>query len=394
VKTDWEQADRAAAVRSAGASWHRVGLIDAAGLTALNARFPDDRSRVGPVFGVLLFIFTYIGIASALGFCVAMFEAGKATSQVLSILGFITGLFAAVATEWQIGGLRRRDGGTESATSLVAVSLVLWAVADWLDPLARGSRLSLVAICLCCLLVTGLAAWRWGYPAYAGIAAIAAFAGLAQCPWPRWSWVVAPLLIAPLFLRASRSGTLPPAHRHSALVAGLVSFAALYAAIHCGSYDWRAIETLGGHSASGPSHEGLGWKASVAATALLPLVVIAWSIARRRVPMLCAGVVAAGVSIGTYRFYVDTGPLWIFLAVVGAAVFGLAFAVWKFLDRGPNGERLGFSAAPLLTDLRRHGWIESAAAAAIPVSAHSQSGDAGFEGGGGRSGGGGASAGF
>gem|GEM_PF-3790418 len=60
------QTDRNAAVRAAAGAWAAAGAIDGAALAAIWAAYPDDRRRVGPVFQVLLFLFTLISINGAL----------------------------------------------------------------------------------------------------------------------------------------------------------------------------------------------------------------------------------------------------------------------------------------------------------------------------------------
>ena len=50
-------------MRQAAAGWLRAGAIDAATRDKIVAAYPDDRSRLGPVFRVLVFGFT-IGITA------------------------------------------------------------------------------------------------------------------------------------------------------------------------------------------------------------------------------------------------------------------------------------------------------------------------------------------
>ncbi len=52
------RADRNDAIREAARTWKKAGAIDEASLKAIEAAYPDDRVRVGPVFRVLLFLFT------------------------------------------------------------------------------------------------------------------------------------------------------------------------------------------------------------------------------------------------------------------------------------------------------------------------------------------------
>ncbi|HSU81014.1 MAG TPA: hypothetical protein VLR69_01285, partial [Thermoanaerobaculia bacterium] len=61
-------ADRNASVRAAARAWKEAGAIDVEALAAIEAAYPDDRQGVGPVFRVLLFLFTLISVSGAFGF--------------------------------------------------------------------------------------------------------------------------------------------------------------------------------------------------------------------------------------------------------------------------------------------------------------------------------------
>jgi hypothetical protein len=202
-----------------------------------------------------------------------------------------------------------------------------------------------------------------------------------------------PLVLAPALFRAGESVRLAPAHRRSAEAIALIALVFLYLAVHLGSWDWLLVErlydfSLFNHATRAPSPmRGF----CVVATALVPVLIVAWGIATRRRSLMALGFVGILASLVTLRFYVHMTPLWIALIAGGAVTIGLALLVRRYLDAGPEHERHGFTAEPVFTDPEGRSALEVAASVASFTPAAKPVPQPGFEGGGGRSGGGGAS---
>jgi MFS family permease len=396
VTPDLARADRAEAVRRAACSWRRAGVIDDATLAAVAARYADDRVRVGPVFRVLLFLFTLIAGNAAFGMVSVLLSsaaAGKNFDRFVAILALLAGGAFAVLAEVQIGKLRRRQGGTEAATSLLAVGFLLGAVAWWvLWPSTLDLRRLLPALCLAAA-VLAAAAWRWGYPLYAGAATATLLLLLAGLPLGRLWWIVLPLAVAPLLLKLAASPRLPPAHRGSWTAVLLVSLAGLYAAVHIGSWEEQLVEEVGHlHFVPSPPQDDALWWLSVAATALVPVVLLACGIRGRRYPLLLLGAGTAVASLVTLRWYVHLAPLWVVLTLSGVVLATVVLVLRRYLESGPEGERHGFTAASLFQDLARQRLLEAGAAmVTLTPAARNLHDEPKFEGGGGQFGGGGAS---
>lgn len=129
----------------------------------------------------------------------------------------------------------------------------------------------------------------------------------------------------------------------------------------------------------------------MAATALVPVLVLAAGLRRRRLPLLLAGTVAAVASLATFQHYLRLEPAWLVLTGAGALWIAVVLGLWRYLDSGPAGERGGFTAAPLLTDARRQAALEvGVAVLTLQPEARAAGDEHPFEGGGGRSGGAGA----
>jgi hypothetical protein len=396
VTPDCERADRNDAVRGAAGDWQRAGVIDGATRLAIEATVPDDRGRVGPVFRVLLFIFTVIAVNAGFGFLSLFFT--MKDSGVFAGFALVTGVILALATDFQIVHLRRSEGGTEAATSLLAIAYLMGAAAWWVfETMKLDFRDGLPALCLAGAVLAAIAAWRWGYPLYAGAAAAAILIALARWPFGRLLWIALPLAAAPLLLRLGASPRLPPSHRASwTLVLG-VALAGLYVAVHLGSWEMQLVEEIGRDGVPPPRSDVLWWL-SVAATALVPVILLALGIRGRRYVLLILGAGTAVASLVTLRWYVPLAPLWVVVTVSGALLVGLVLGLRRWLDAGPNQERGGFTAEPLFQDLARQRALEMGAAvlAFSPEarSVHEGHEEPKFEGGGGQFGGGGSNAEF
>ncbi|HTG33751.1 MAG TPA: hypothetical protein VLB76_12555 [Thermoanaerobaculia bacterium] len=391
---DAAQADRNAAVRAAARGWKRAGAIDETALAAAVAAYPDDRHRLGPVFRVLVFLFTIIAINGGCGFIWALFNFKGDTPPLVLLLVF--GVALLVLTEIQVTKMRRAQGGSEAATSLVGVGYLLGFV-GWMADKAGLSFLHVIAVVLlaAAFLLAG-AAWRWGYPLYAGASLVALLAIFTAFPQGRLAWIVLPLLAAPVLARLAESARLPPAHRASCAAVLGVALVGLYAALNIASYDfgwlepdlsiWKLQPAIWGPS--------VRW-IFIAATALVPIVYLALGLRSRRWVFLILGLGTGIASLVTLRWYVHLAPLWVVLTASGAALVAAVLALRRYLDSGAGKERHGFTAEPLFEDLARRRMLEAGAAVmSLSPEARPVHEEPKFAGDGGEFGGGGASSEF
>jgi MFS family permease len=390
MRADVALADRRYEVREAARAWQRAAAVDEETRKKIDAAYPDDRNRLGRVFRVLVFGFSLVVLQSALGIVGLMFA--SAGESVAAVVFFLFGLGLAALTEAQLGSLKRRHGGTESATAFLAVSLIagslLWLIFQSGN---SGDRVRFDTALIVSAIVIGAAALRWGYSIFAVAATICVFVLLARSPFGRLSWMVLPLALAPVLLRGADSVRLAPSHRRSCEAIALLSLVFLYLAVHLGSWDLGVVEMLNGffgHIERPPSPMRTF---CALATATVPLLTVAWGIATRRRSLINLGFVGILASLVTLRIYVHVAPLWVALLGGGAVAIGVASLVRRYLDSGPEHERHGFTADALFTDPEGRSALEVAASVASFTPAARPVPQPGFEGGGGRSGGGGAS---
>jgi uncharacterized membrane protein YgcG len=390
VRADVAEADRRYEVREAARGWLRAGAVDEDTRAKVVAAYPDDRNRLGRVFRVLVFGFSLVVLQSALGIVGLMFS--SAGEAVAAVVFFLFGVGLTILTEAQLGSLKRRQGGTESATAFLAVTLIigslLWLIFQSGNP---GERVVIDTALIVSAIVCAAAGLRWGYSIFGLVAAIAVFLLLGRGPGGRLAWMIVPLFVAPTLLHAATSARLAPPHRRLCEAVALLALVFLYVAVHIGSWDLGVVEMLTGffeHIERPPSPMRTF---CVVATATVPLLTVAWGIATRRRSLIDLGFVGILASLVTLRVYVHVAPLWVALLGGGAVAIGLAAVVRRYLDSGPQHERHGFTAEALFTDPEGRSALEIAASVATFTPTARPLPQPGFEGGGGRSGGGGAS---
>ena len=163
-------------------------------------------------------------------------------------------------------------------------------------------------------------------------------------------WLVAGAVLTALAARRLDHAPWAPSHRRAAAVALVAGLAAIYAAVNLYSLDTHLIEKLSRSGASGVAPPRSLVVASGLATLVVPLAVLAWGLVTRRTLLVDLGIVLAALSVATLRHYVQVAPLWLALAVAGAALVALAGFLERALRRAPDGERHGFTADPLFSD--------------------------------------------
>jgi hypothetical protein len=383
VRAAWIRAQRDTEVREAAQAWRSRGAIDPAALAAIEAQYPAVWPNPSWIWGVLGFVF----VTFALG---GLFAALQLTFHAVAM----TALVMALALAFAADRFRPSASGPSSAAGgaaafwcvwclLVAVgSWVAWGEHAWTPLLAVGT------------LAWGLAAWRWGYPAFALFGAAFFFLLLARFPSGRMLWVLAGAALCAAASRLQDSVRLAPSHRRCAAAALTASLAAVYLAVNRYSVDYGFVETLSGrHGPWSPSR--LAQAGASIATALLPVLVVAWGIRARRTLLLGIGAVFCGLSVATLHEYVRLGPPWAVLTEAGALTIGIALGLHRWLRRAPGRQRRGFTADILFEDESRQQALGVAATAltlapeaASPAPAPQPGA---FRGGGGASGGGGSS---
>jgi hypothetical protein len=381
MRKDVEAADRREEVRSAAHAWRRAGAIEREALETIVSEYADDRSRVGPAFRALLFLFTFVAVGAA----VALFAINDAPTGALL---FVAALGCIVLTEVQMGKLKRSSTGAEEATALLSLEFSVATLAWALDHLS--GEFPWRFLLLTAALLAGAAAWRWGMSVFGAFAPLCLFLMLDSRP----AWILLGAVLAPLLVALSVAPALAPSQRRCVDAALVVVLVGLYVAVHLGSYDvWlieRGTSLLGLYERAAETPGRWGRPLFAAATAIVPPLVLAFGIRLRRPLLLRMGLVLGIASVVTLRFYVHIAPLWVVLTASGAAAIVAALLLHHYLGRGDKGERYGFTAEPLFGQTSGARVIEVGLSAALAPGSGPSHREPGFRGGGGDFGGGGA----
>ena len=392
MNRDREESDRVRAVRSAALGWRRAGAIDEPALRAILELFPAIRRPFGPVATAVVFVVSSVAVWALFGAVLVLI--GIRGSAGFGLFFLIGAAALAAATEALLASEAYAESGAAASAALWAAVFATGGVVAMADP-HFGPSFEKVLFGTAAAAFAA-AAWRWGWPLFAGASAFSIFLLLAGPDTPRPLIVLFGLLLASASTPFLDRPALPLARRESAHAVLLVSLSCVYVLVNRYSVDARLVEELFGRHGGGTDLPG--WRATSAAlTALLPIAVLAWGLRSRRRTLLAVGAVMAALSLATLRHYVHVAPAWLVLTASGAALVAGATLLERWLRSGPDRERAGFTAEPLFDDEARQqaiGVVAAAAAfspAAAPPSAETGSR---FTGGGGDSGGGGATESF
>ncbi|MEO8585760.1 MAG: hypothetical protein ABI584_06345 [Acidobacteriota bacterium] len=392
MKKEWVAAERVEEVRAAADGWKRTGAVDKGTFEGVLRRFPEPRVLPAPIFRVLVGGFVSLAILLLLG---AFAFAGGRTAGAFVVLLGVSGFACLAAAEFQERTPTFALRGGAGATAFWGIVFLLGGLGLFLGETLHvhepeGPNILLLAS----LVLWTLAAWRWGSPAWALLAAVSLFLLLGRAPSGRLLWIAGGVALTFVFARVLDLPSWAPSHRRSAAVLVVAGLLGVYAALNLYVLDHRVVEFLRDPSLDlpGPRFRERIW--SMLGTAILPVAVVWWGIRSRRSFVLDTGLVLSAVSLVTLRFYVHFAPLWMVLTAAGGVLFLLALALNRWLSRGSEGERHGFTAEPLFADEARFRALELVPVVAAHAPEARPPAPPGFQGGGGSFGGGGAGGSF
>jgi len=384
----WE---RAAAVRAAADGWRRAEAIGAPTHEAIRNAYSDPCITPSAVWRALTAVMVTAVVLCTFG---AFALAIRPREIGLGLLLWLFGAACVVATELLEVSPRFARRGAAGAAAFWGILLFVGGLGLLLREIpAIPGEDALRLFLLTGALTWAAACWRWGSPLFAGLSVASFFVLLAQLPFGRVLWIVVGVVLAGVAARCLDDGALAPSHRRAAMVVLLAAVAALYVALNIYSLDHDLLQTLRTSAPQRVVPSVIVFAGAAAATAVLPIAVLAWGWRSRRTALLDAGIVLVALSLVTLRYYVHLAPLWAVLLVSGAALVALALAVERALRRVPDGEQAGFTTEALFSDDRGQKVLQVVAVAGTftPAAAAAAPAERSFVPGGGASGGAGAS---
>lgn len=392
MKSEWIAFERVEEVRAAADGWKRAGAVDESTFEEISRRYPEQRPLPAPLWRLLTaFFVTAALLLLTAAFLIAFRPPIGTAPLLLSLLSALC--VVAVEVQERSPALALRGGA--GATAFWGIVFFLAAVFLFLEETLKvREREGMTLLLLAALAACAFAAWRWGSPVWAFFAAVSLFLLLGRAPAGRLLWVVCGVGLTFLFERFLDRPSWAPSHRRCAAALVVAGLLGVYAAVNLYALDHRFVENLRGAGLDllGPRFQERIW--AMVGTAVLPVAVLWWGIRSRRTFVLDTGILLASLSLITLRNYVHIAATWLVLTLAGGALVLLALALNRWLSKGREAERNGFTAEPLFADEARLRALEL-----VPVvAAHGPEArtpvEPGFQGGGGSFGGGGAGGSF
>ena len=392
MKGEWIAAERVEEVRAAAEGWKRAGAVDSGTFEEISRRYPEPRPLPAPLWRLLTAFFVTAVLLLLTG---ALFIAFRPRIESASVLLFFLAAVCIVAAEVQARSAALALRGGAGATSFWGIVFFLVGVFLFLEETLKvRERSGMTLLLLAALTSWVLAAWRWGSPVYAILAAISFFLLLARAPSGRFLWVAMGIAMTLVFARVLDQPSWAPSHRECAATFVFSGLVGVYAAVNLYALDHRLVESLrgAGLDLSGPRFAERIW--AIVGTAVLPVAALWWGARSRRTFVLDAGIVFTALSLVTLRHYVHIAATRLVLSLAGTALVFLALALNRWLSKGPERERDGFTAEPLFADEAGFRGIELVQVVAAHAPGPRPPVEPGFQGGGGSFGGGGAGGSF
>jgi hypothetical protein len=387
-------------IRGQARLWQRSGLISAEQAGHM-LRSADPRLKQTNIFfRLIFFIFTYLGAAAVLGLAFLMFGTANKT-----LLGIFLILFAVIAyglAEYYVRKNSLYRYGIEEALSLVAMGMFCSGTAMVIPH--SGTSAARVIVCLTAAACAFAVYHRLGflYAAFIGIGALclSVFAALPHLSPDMLRLVLALALSACLVICTLAEKKLDrdfQLERNEIIQASI--WAAMYFMINLRVGDIYLYAFSGGGAAAhginyGRTIPAVYW-ASYALTYLIPAAMLYLGIKRRRRFILDAALILFVVTLMTNKSYLGMERYVWDPALLGIAMIGVSYFTSRWLAKGADGMRSGFTGRNILKP-ETHGIdLASLGAAIIPATidaAPANSEEKPFAGG--SSGGGGADAAF
>jgi hypothetical protein len=392
MKSEWVAAERVEEVRAAAEGWKRAGAVDSGTFEEISRRYPEPRPLPAPLWRLLTAFFVTAALLLLTG---AFFIALHPEIGTAPFLLFLLSAVCVVAAEVQERSPALALRGGAGATSFWGIAFFLAGVFLFLEETLRvRERGGMTLLLLAALAAYALAAWRWGTAVYVSFAAISFFLLLARAPSGRLLWIACGVAMTLVFARVLDRTSWAPSHRVCAAALVVYGLLGVYAAVNLYALDHRLVESLRGAGLDVPEARFPERILAIVGTTVLPVAILWWGVRSRRTFVLDTGMVVAALSLITLRHYVHIGAAWLVLTLAGAALVLLALALNRWLSRGPEEERDGFTAEPIFADEARLRALELVPVVAAHAPEARPAVEPGFQGGGGSFGGGGAGGSF
>ncbi len=343
-------------LRGEAATWKRSGLITQDQLSAINDAADPELQQTNLFFRILFFIFTLLGAGAVVGLIIWIIVSnGGAQSQkaaaAFTLASSIAYFFLA---DLLAKAHRLYRYGIEEALLMFGMVCFVISILVLLGIENHFSQHEIaVAVCLLFVVLAGLIYLRFGY-LYMAVISLAA---LCAIPFQLDLPPVAERLLLTLILCAAFISGLAAdkaggedfrKHRNTIMLAGLL--AAIYFTVN--------LEILGligsllkdkyvVHLNPRLFPPWLYWS-SYALSFIIPAAGIIWGIKSRRRLILNVGLIMAIATLATNKSYLGMTRYAWDPAILGFILIALSLLIDRWLTRGPQKARHGFTAESIL----------------------------------------------
>ena len=341
-------------IRKQAGTWKRSGLITDDQLSTITNLTDPDLQQTNIFFRILFFVFTIL-CASAL-FGLFVWIAGLKTSMAYSFTLIITGVIFYFLAENAVTKYHLYRHGIEEALALFSMSLLCIGLLIGLTELILGKTWSTSNTIALCLIFATSAYWlylRFGYLYAALISLIAVCIIPFQLSLPPTNERLVLLLIFCLIYLVSLNTDKPNIadfrkERNITIQACLLI--AIYLTVNLqilGVVGLLIEDThiIHLHPKLFPPY--IYWPSYIF-TFVIPTVGIYWGIKSRKRLIMNAGLVLACLTLSTNKGYLGLTRYAWDPAIMGIMLIGLSIFISRWLKRGPEGNRYGFTQSDIL----------------------------------------------
>jgi hypothetical protein len=321
--------------------WVHSGLLTADRGRALAASLTTDLKRAHVIFRAVLFLFGTIIVWAMVG--LILISAGTRNESEAGVIYIVMAAACFFGAELLVAGWRLYRYGIEEALASWSVAFLGGGVALLIMGNVSGQDDVAIALGLATASAASMAIYmRYGY-LYAAVAAMACAAAMPYffgLSWPAARLVSAAILVAAILTARSASRTMDdadyPGNRYSAIEAA--AWVALYLTLNL---VWSPDGVFG----DGIRGQSRAWYwTTYIAIWIIPPLVFALAIAAKRRLLLWTALALSLATLATNKSYLgwphqSWDPL-----VLGMLLTGVSIGLRRWLARGANGQRSGFTA--------------------------------------------------
>jgi hypothetical protein len=365
--------------------WVRSGLLSASQAERLARELDVDLRRTNVYLRATMAFFTLLIVLGVVGFTVRAFGLrGEVTEAVVAMLAAV---LCITATEVLVGAFRLYRFGVEEMLAACGVALLSVSASQFLEVATGHYSAATFIIALCVAAAGGLGLYlRYGFV----WAALGGMCCLAAIPFqidqsPATSRALAAALVGVVFavtrVQRTRYEEEWPGDEYGVLQAA--ALCGIYLLLNVHVFWWAGSRYFFRQDVVSGWFYWLTWVLTWA----LPVVGMALGIRDKDRPLIVVGLAMSILTLTTNKPYLGWARHTWDPMLLGVALMAVALGIRRWLSRGPDAARSGFTAARIVVG--QDSVLSVLSAAPLPIKAHTHAtappASTGFDGG--RSGG-------